>query len=95
MHHNHITIGGDLFDGFLKALETLGINYHTEELNKSRAFTDGKALRRAIFQPDANRSKIVVEEHIVVDDPGVTRIAIEVYTAGKRPDLESRRKILQ
>lgn len=105
MSYDHRTEGNEQFDAFLRALQLVGIRPRVEELEKpvdiGGQFGPGGHLRKATFRiPDRRKGLelMAVEEYLSVDNPdcdGISRIAIEVYPEGKRPDLESRVEILK
>ncbi|MBI2639337.1 MAG: hypothetical protein HYW90_00380 [Candidatus Sungbacteria bacterium] len=88
------------------ALRTFGIRpKKVENLEVAEGFT-GRKLRRTTFMAPRKRSTsgfnakqlgnmqmLVVEEYLAVDDhddDGISRVAIEVYPYGHRPNLEGR-----
>ncbi len=102
MSYDHRTEGNEQFDAFVRALELLGVKPEVEELEKvvdiGGPYGPGGNLRKATFRRPRRKLVEVVEEYISVEDrgcDGVSRIAIEVYPEGERPDLESRVKVLE
>lgn len=74
----HTTVGADVFPTFIKALRAAGIRIIKEEE----------------IMDDHARG---VEEYVAVDNldyEGVSRVAIEVYPDGERPNLESRCEVI-
>ena len=97
MSYNHRTEGNEQFDAFVRALQLQGIKPEVEELEKvvdiGGPFGDDGHLRKATFRLYGHKTAMVLEEYISVEDhdcDGISRIAIEVYLEGERPDLESR-----
>ena len=94
MSYNHTTRGGEAYKGFLKALEVLGIRYDEDRTAEDQP---RKAYFRARQPVDTGITRqLIVEEYLLIRDAdcdGTDVVAIEVYEAGQRPDLEARTKV--
>ncbi|MBI2639336.1 MAG: hypothetical protein HYW90_00375 [Candidatus Sungbacteria bacterium] len=94
----HITTDFEAFDGFMRGLRAAWIQIVSEEetLDPEPGI---EKLRKATFiatPPRREPQRMVVEEYVAIDDKnpiGVSRVDIAVYSEGKRPDLENRRRI--
>lgn len=107
----HTTVGFEAFDAFLRALNIIGTPVSTvNECEETGARTGGRRLRWTVFgaphqtrkrsvrRPLSSMQLMIVEEYLAVDDrmhDGISRIAIEVYPTGQRPDLESRCEVIE
>ena len=100
MGWDHRTVG-DEYEQAIKLFCRLGI--HFVELKKEwrvggEVYEDSHPIRKAAFVHPRTGQHMLLEEYVGVRDydcDGVTRLAVEVYPVGRRPDLESRTQELE
>ena len=99
MSYNHTTVGFEAFDAFIKSLRLQGIKPKVKETSKVVDLgleEDSRHLRTATFRRPGHKRVMVVEEYLAIQDndcDGLSRVAIETYEDGKRPDLEKRLQV--
>lgn len=100
MGWDHRTVG-DEYNTALALFERLGIHYvelHREWRTGHHIWEDGCRIRKVAFVHPRTGQHMLLEEYVGVRDydcDGVTRLGIEVYPVGHRPDLESRTQELE
>lgn len=93
MGWDHRTVG-DEYNAVVTLFARLGIHY--VELEKEwrkghPVWEDGQPIRKAAFVHPLTGKHMLIEEYVATRDfdcDGVTRLGIEVYPVGQRPNLE-------
>ena len=99
MSYSHRTLGQERYEEALGIITMLGIRY--VELKREWKLTNADAyhtrdcdfyLRKAAFVHPQSGRHMLIEEYVQIldiDCDGTSWIAIGIYPAGQRPDIES------